>query len=512
MRALLSVSDKTDLDKIATDLVKQEVELISTGGTKAYLEDHGFQVTGIEEVTEFPEILNGRVKTLHPHVHAGLLADRNNQEHMETLEKLHIQLFDFVIVNLYPFKETISQPDVSFADAIENIDIGGPSMLRSAAKNGQQITVIVDPEDYEVVGEELRDQGSVSEKTHSRLQAKAFRHTAAYDALIADYLTKRTDEQFPEKVTMTFEKQSHLRYGENSHQAASFYREPLASEAILTQAKQYQGKELSYNNIKDADAALRMVREFEKPTAVAVKHMNPCGIGFGDDIVTAFDRAYDGDPISIFGGIIALNRPVTAELAEKLRKIFLEIIIAPEYSDEALEILSHKKKVRVLELPVNDQVSTSPQVVSVSGGLLIQDNDDALFDDENVSTPTKKQPKETDWDKIRFGMQVVKHTKSNAIVLVNDKQTIGIGAGQMNRVGSAKIAIEEALDNGFDLSEAVLASDAFIPMPDTVELAAEYGIPVIVQPGGSIKDKKVIAAADEAGIAMVMTGLRHFKH
>ena len=508
-RALISVSDKTGIDAFAAELVALGFEIISTGGTKTLFESKGIPVTGISDVTGFPEILDGRVKTLHPAVHSGLLSVRDSEEHQQQMKELNLGYIDLVAVNLYPFQATISKPNVSYEDAIENIDIGGPSMLRSAAKNHAFVTVIVDAADYPQVLEELKAHGDTTLDTRKKLAAKTFRHTSAYDALIGDYLTTKLGETLPERVTVTYEKVQDLRYGENPHQAAAFYKKPLAGAGSLANAQQLHGKELSYNNINDANAALQILREFtDEPAAVAVKHMNPCGVGIGSDIFNAYTKAYEADPTSIFGGIVALNRPVDAATAAKLNEIFLEIVIAPDYAPEALEILMKKKNIRLLKLPF---VPTEDKyvVTSVEGGMLFQETDTKQITAADLKVVTERAPTEEELKQLLFAWKVVKHVKSNAIALANDNMTIGIGAGQMNRVGSARIALDQA---GEKARGSALASDAFFPMGDTVELAAKYGVKAIIQPGGSIKDDESIAAANAAGIAMVFTGVRHFKH
>ena len=508
-RALISVSDKTGIDAFAAELVKLGYEIISTGGTKTLFESKGIPVTGISDVTGFPEILDGRVKTLHPAVHSGLLSVRDSEEHRKQMEELNLGYIDLVAVNLYPFQQTISKPNVSYEDAIENIDIGGPSMLRSAAKNHAFVTVVVDAADYEQVLEEIKANGDTTLETRKKLAAKTFRHTAAYDALIGDYLSAKLGETLPERVTVTYEKVQDLRYGENPHQKAAFYKKPLAGAGSLANAQQLHGKELSYNNINDANAALQILREFtDEPAAVAVKHMNPCGVGIGSDIFEAFTKAYEADPTSIFGGIVALNRPVDAPTAAKLNEIFLEIVIAPDFAPEALETLTKKKNIRLLKLPF---MPTEDKyfVTSVEGGMLFQETDTKQIEAADLKVVTERAPTEEELKQLLFAWKVVKHVKSNAIALANGNMTIGIGAGQMNRVGSARIALEQA---GEKAQGAVLASDAFFPMGDTVELAAKYGIKAIIQPGGSIKDEESIAAANANGIAMVFTGVRHFKH
>jgi len=523
-RALISVSDKTGIVELASELAGLGVEIISTGGTKTLLEKSGVPVTGISDVTGFPEILDGRVKTLHPAVHGGLLAVRDDAEHRRQMEELNLNYIDLVAVNLYPFQQTIAKPNVPYAEAIENIDIGGPSMLRSAAKNHAFVTVLVDAADYRQVLDEIRAGGDTTLETRKKLAAKAFRHTAAYDALIADYLSKQTGDVLPERITVTYEKVQDLRYGENPHQRAAFYRKPLAPAGTITTAEQLHGKELSYNNINDANAAVQIVKEFDEPAVAAVKHMNPCGVGIGATIGEAFRKAYEADPTSIFGGIVAANGVIDKETAEKLSEIFLEIVIAPDFAPEALEILQRKKNIRLLRLgslAANAAeaaggasgyaalASANFLVTSVEGGMLIQDSDRLQLSPADLKTVTRRAPTDAELKQLLFGWKVVKHVKSNAIVLAKDNMTVGVGAGQMNRVGAARIAIEQA---GEKAKGSVLASDAFFPMGDTLELAAKAGVTAVIQPGGSIRDEDSIKIADEHGIAMVFTGVRHFKH
>ncbi|MGM7703519.1 bifunctional phosphoribosylaminoimidazolecarboxamide formyltransferase/IMP cyclohydrolase [Pseudalkalibacillus sp. Hm43] len=506
-RALVSVSNKEGLIPFVEGLIEQGIEIVSTGGTKKAIEEAGLKVTGISDVTGFPEILDGRVKTLHPNIHGGLLAVRENEDHMAQIGEHNITPIDFVVVNLYPFKETISKPDVTFEDAIENIDIGGPSMLRSAAKNHASVTVAVDPADYAPILEELKTNSAVSAETKRRLAAKVFRHTAAYDALIAQYLT---EEEFPETYTITYEKKQSLRYGENPHQQAAFYEVPIGDPSTIAKAKQLHGKELSFNNLNDADAALQIIQEFDEPAVVAVKHTNPCGVGVGKTLAEAYQLAYEADPISIFGGIVATNEEVDAETAQMMREIFLEIIIAPSFSEEARSILTEKKNLRLLQIePKTVATEVNRRIQSVSGGALIQQEDHYGFDNAELKVATKREPTEAEWADLKLGWQIVKHVKSNAIVLAKDNRTIGVGAGQMNRVGAAKIALEQA---GANVEGSSMASDAFFPMSDTVEAAAKAGVTAIIQPGGSIRDQESIDKADEYGITMVMTGVRHFKH
>ncbi|MBU8906394.1 bifunctional phosphoribosylaminoimidazolecarboxamide formyltransferase/IMP cyclohydrolase [Desertibacillus haloalkaliphilus] len=508
-RALISVSNKEGIVEFAKQLADAGVEIVSTGGTKNAIADAGVPVIGISEVTGFPEILDGRVKTLHPKIHGGLLAMRESNDHLQQLEDHEITPIDLVVVNLYPFQQTIAKPDVTFADAIENIDIGGPSMLRAAAKNHKHVTVIVDPADYSTVLSEVKESGAVEGETRRKLAAKVFRHTAAYDAVISEYLTKEVGEESPESLTVTYEKKQDLRYGENPHQKATFYSKPLVEENSIANAEQLHGKALSYNNINDADAALAIVKEFEEPAVVAVKHMNPCGVGIGDSIEAAYDKAYEADPVSIFGGIIAANREIDRDTALKMKEIFLEIIIAPSFTDEALEVLTTKKNLRLLTVGVNQAEEAEKKVTSIHGGALVQEEDVYGLADAELSVPTKREPTPEEWKALKLAWKVVKHVKSNAIVLAKDDMTIGVGAGQMNRVGAAKIAIEQAGEQG---AGAVMGSDAFFPMNDTVTEAGKAGVTAIIQPGGSIRDQESIDKADELGIAMVCTGVRHFKH
>lgn len=511
-RALVSVSDKTGIVDFCRELSNLGVEIISTGGTSSLLSKEGIPVIGISDVTGFPEIMDGRVKTLHPAVHSGLLAVRDNEEHQKQMKDLGLDYIDLVVVNLYPFQETIAKPDVSYEDAIENIDIGGPTMLRSAAKNHAFVSVVVDANDYSQVLAEVREQGDTTLETRKQLAAKVFRHTASYDALISDYLSNVNGDPLPERYTVTYEKIQDLRYGENPHQQAAFYRKPLAPQGTLTTAEQLHGKELSYNNINDANAALQIVKEFEEPAVVAVKHMNPCGVGTGESIYQAYMKAYSADPTSIFGGIVAANRIIDADTAAKLSEIFLEIVLAPDFTEEALEILTKKKNIRLLkmgELSSAKERTSQFVVTSIDGGMVVQQSDVHSVDADDLQVVTDRAPSEEELKQLLFGWKVVKHVKSNAIVLASDNMTVGVGAGQMNRVGAAKIALEQAADKA---KGAVLASDAFFPMGDTVELAAKHGITAIIQPGGSIKDEESIKEANENGIAMVFTGVRHFKH
>lgn len=510
-RAIISVSDKSGIAEFARELSKLGVEIISTGGTAKILKEAGIKVTGISEVTGFPECLDGRVKTLHPRIHGGLLAVRDNEEHMRKLEELDIDTIDMVVVNLYPFRKTVEKEGVELAEAIENIDIGGPSMLRAAAKNYRFVTVVVNPSDYGKVLEEIKAKGDTTEQTRFELAAKVFSHTASYDALIGNYLWDKAGlPKYPDVVTMTFEKAQDLRYGENPHQEAAYYREMMAPEGTIAKAVQLHGKELSFNNINDANAALETLKEFDEPAVVALKHANPCGVGVGTTIYEAYMKAYEGDPVSIFGGIIALNREVDAKTASEISKIFVEIVIAPSYSEEALSILKSKKNVRIMKLDNIAAVSNNDiDIKKVGGGLLIQDADRKDFEEQDIGYVTEKKPTEKEMQDMLFAWKVVKHVKSNAIVVAKDGMTLGIGPGQTNRIWSAEMSLERAGDKA---KGAVIASDAFFPFSDVVEAAAKAGISAIIQPGGSLRDQDSIDECNKKGISMIFTGMRHFKH
>lgn len=507
-RALISVSNKAGITSFATGLTECGYEIISTGGTLRVLKEAGIPAKAVDDITGFPEILDGRVKTLHPFIHGGLLAKRDNPSHQEQLEENNISPIDMVVVNLYPFKQTLEREGVSADEIIENIDIGGPTMLRAAAKNYADVTVAVDPADYEFILDAIR-QDKLDLRKRERLAAKVFRHTAHYDAMISRYFTTETEEEYPETYTITYEKVQTLRYGENPHQQAAFYKNPIHKNDSLATAEQIHGKELSYNNIQDANAALEILADYSEPTAVAVKHMNPCGIGVSDNINQAFKRAFDADPISIFGGIVAVNREIDSPTAEQLSEIFLEIVIAPSFTKEALDLLTRKKNIRLLELDISGNEIANHKLTTVKGGVLIQSSDNGKVTEDELTVATKRHPSEKELTDLLFAWKTVKHVKSNAIVLAKGNQTIGIGAGQMNRIGAANIAVEQA---GEKAVGAVLASDAFFPMPDTVEAAAKAGVTAIIQPGGSKRDQDSVDACDKHGIAMVYTGMRHFKH
>ena len=534
-RALVSVSDKTGVVEFCKGLVENGFEIISTGGTAKALKDAGLSVIGISEITGFPECLDGRVKTLHPNVHAGLLAMRSNPEHMAQLEKLNINTIDVVCVNLYPFKATLAK-GADFAECVENIDIGGPTMIRAAAKNYQDVAVIVDPKDYAKVLEELAN-GGVTFETKKYLQYKVFAHTAVYDSLISNYLAAQLGITFPEEVTFAYSKAQDMRYGENPQQQAVFYNEQFIRKGSLSSAKQLWGKELSYNNINDANGALELLKEFgETPAVVACKHANPCGVGTGKDIHEAYLRAYNSDPVSVFGGILAINGEVDEATATEINKIFIEIVMAPSYSEKALEILEQKKNIRLL---IIDDISarreeTAKDMKKVYGGLLVQQYDECLIKDEDMNlfknkasvetsvlpsgktktvygcgVVTDRAPTAEEVEAMLFNWKVVKHTKSNAIVIGKSGRTTGIGMGQTNRIWAAQQAIAHA---GEEAKGSVMASDAFFPFPDCVEECVKAGITAIIQPGGSIQDKASVDACNAAGIAMVFVGDRHFKH
>ena len=524
--ALLSVSDKTGLEQVARALVEQGIHLLSTGGTFEYLEKAGFIVETVDSYTGFPEMMDGRVKTLHPKIHGGLLANMDDTLHQNQMAEQRISAIDYVIVNLYPFKETILKSGVTLEDAIENIDIGGPTMLRSSAKNYRRVSVVTDPADYPIFISQLNERGETTPEYRFYLATKVFELTSHYDTLISQYMAQQRVsleemEQPWNHVTKTYGEETVLRYGENGHQKARFYKEVGASATTIAGAKQLHGKALSFNNIKDADAAIKIINEFAEPAAVAVKHMNPCGVAIGASVEEAFERCYQADSLSIFGGIVAVNDTVTKELAEKLHGIFLEIVIAPAFDEEALAILTKKKNLRLLIVEMTTQTKAEKEMVTVSGGLLIQDVDhsDELLRSAFTEAPaawevtTKRHPSLSEEKGLNFLMKVAKHVKSNAIVIGNSHMTLGIGAGQMNRVGAAEIALKQAKENPLTKTdELLLASDAFFPMDDTVALAHDYGVKAIIQPGGSIRDKDSVAACDERGIAMIETGILHFRH
>jgi phosphoribosylaminoimidazolecarboxamide formyltransferase/IMP cyclohydrolase len=519
-RALLSVSDKSGLVELARGLAAMKVELISTGGTRKALTDAGLAVKDISEITEFPEMLDGRVKTLHPRVHGGILAIRDNSQHMQTIAEHGIQPIDLVVVNLYPFEATVATPGSSHEEIIENIDIGGPSMVRSAAKNYHDVAIVTDPRQYSKVLDEMREnQGSLTLETREKLAAAAFARTAGYDRAISNYFARREGKDlFPPVLDLHFQRRAPLRYGENPHQQAAFYVEPNLAHACVASAKILHGKELSYNNILDLDSALNCVREFSSPAAAVIKHNNPCGAAIGDTLVDAFSRAYEGDPLSAYGGVIAFNRAVDEATAVQLTEPnrFVECIIAPSFTDAAFQLLttrpSWKKSVRLLRtgpLGAADAAARSLDFRRVDGGLLVQNRDLSGDDFASAKVATKRAPSDKEMADLQFAWLVCKHVKSNAIVLAKGGMIVGVGAGQMSRVDSVHMAVRKA---GERSKSSVMASDAFFPFRDNIDEAAKAGIIAIAQPGGSIRDADSIQACDELGIAMVLTGVRHFRH
>ncbi|WP_434526820.1 bifunctional phosphoribosylaminoimidazolecarboxamide formyltransferase/IMP cyclohydrolase [Photorhabdus asymbiotica] len=520
--ALLSVSDKSGVVEFAKALSQRGVELLSTGGTARLLAESDLKVTEVSDYTGFPEMMDGRVKTLHPKVHGGILGRRGQDD--EIMAQHQISPIDMVVVNLYPFAQTVAKPDCTLADAVENIDIGGPTMVRSAAKNHKDVAIVVNSNDYEKIIEEMdNNQGSLTQSTRFDLAIKAFEHTAAYDSMIANYFgklvppyygdTTQPSGRFPRTLNLNFIKKQDMRYGENSHQDAAFYIEENLSEASIATATQLQGKALSYNNIADTDAALECVKEFVEPACVIVKHANPCGIAIGKDIHEAYDRAFKTDPTSAFGGIIAFNREIDIKTAQTIiDRQFVEVIIAPSINEEALPVLAAKQNVRVLVCGEWETRIAGFDFKRVNGGLLVQDRDLGMVTANNLRVVSKRQPTEQEMKDALFCWKVAKFVKSNAIVYAKNDMTIGIGAGQMSRVYSAKIAGIKAADEGLEVQGCAMASDAFFPFRDGIDAAAAVGVSCVIQPGGSIRDDEVIAAADEHGIAMIFTGMRHFRH
>lgn len=522
-RALISVSDKTGIVEFAQALAERGVDILSTGGTARLLAEQGIAVTEVSDYTGFPEMMDGRVKTLHPKVHGGVLGRRGQDD--DVMEKHGINPIDMVVVNLYPFAETVAKEGCTLADAVENIDIGGPTMVRSAAKNHKDVTIVVNAGDYgRVIAEMDANEKSLTLETRFDLAIAAFEHTASYDGMIANYFgtmvpsygeNKEGDEEskFPRTFNQQFEKKQDMRYGENSHQAAAFYVEANPQEASVSTARQIQGKALSYNNIADTDAALECVKEFNEPACVIVKHANPCGVALGKDILEAYNRAYQTDPTSAFGGIIAFNQELDAATATAIvERQFVEVIIAPSVSAEAIEVVAAKKNVRLLECGEWTTKTTGFDVKRVNGGLLVQDRDQGMVSLDDLKVVSKRQPTEEELKDALFCWKVAKYVKSNAIVYAKGDMTIGVGAGQMSRVYSAKIAGIKAADEGLEVAGSVMASDAFFPFRDGIDAAAEAGIKCVIQPGGSMRDDEVIAAADEHGMAMIFTGMRHFRH
>ena len=515
-RALVSVSDKTGIVEFASQLASRDIIILSTGGTARLLADAGIEVIEISDYTGFPEIMDGRVKTLHPKIHGGLLARRGTDD--AVMAENNIEPIDLVVVNLYPFEATVNQSNCTLADAIENIDVGGPTMLRSAAKNHAYVGAVVDAADYENIIDEIDNHdGSLTDETRFYLAQKVFAHTANYDAHISNYLgaisTDGEDLDYPLTFTSQFRKLQELRYGENPHQTAAFYTQQNPPSGTIAASEQRQGKTLSYNNITDTDAALECVLSYQEAACVIVKHANPCGVAVGENVRQAYERAYQTDPTSAFGGIIAFNCPLDEETAKAIiERQFVEVIIAPSVSKEALDVLSVKENIRVLEAGIRETVLQQLTMKRVSGGLLIQDNDRGFIERDDLTIVSKRPPTEKELEDLLFSWKVVKYVKSNAIVYAKDKQTIGIGAGQMSRIYSARIAAIKAEDEGLEVSGSVMASDAFFPFRDGIDAAAKAGVTAIIQPGGSIRDDEVIAAVDEANMAMVFTSMRHFLH
>lgn len=510
-RALISVSDKTDLDFFAKELYALGYEIISSSGTAKYIKSIGIPVLEVSEITGFPEILDGRVKTLHPKIHGGILAIRDNEKHIKQLEENDITPIDIVAINLYPFEATLKK-GADLDELIENIDIGGPALVRASAKNYKFVAIIVDPEDYKIVIEELKNNREISIQTKKKLALKAFRHTAIYDSIISNVLNEKFEinEKFPEELTIPVRKKQTLRYGENPHQEAALYISPIEDKFSIAGAEILQGKEMSYNNYLDVESAVSLIKEFEEIAAVIVKHNNPCGVAIADNIVDAYKIAFSRDPKSAFGGIVALNRKVNLELSKALTETFLEVVIAPDYTDEALEILKSKKNLRVVKINNFFEEDKGLDYRRISGGLLLQDKDKQLY--KELQIVTERKPTEKELEDLIFAFKVVKHVKSNSVVIAKDKKTLGIGAGQTSRVDSLETAIKKAQEFGFDLEGSVLASEAFFPFRDSIDYAAKYGIKAVIQPGGSIRDKEVIQACNEHNIAMIFTNMRHFKH
>ena len=513
-RALVSVFDKTGVVEFAEQLIKHGVEIYSTGGTYKLLKDNGIHVIKVSEITKFPEILGGRVKTLHPYIHGGILAKRTD-EHLAELVEHGIGAIDMVVVNLYPFEQTIAKPDVTLDVALENIDIGGPTMIRAAAKNHPSVAVVVDPKFYDQILAEMdANDGAVSGPLRQTMALAAFQRTSQYDAAISSYLAglEAPSADLPDVVTLSMKKVQNLRYGENPHQRAAFYADASKGQAGMVAIQQLHGKELSFNNLNDMQGAIGLALECEKPAVAIITHAKPCGAAWADDVATAYDAALTTDPTSAFGGIVAMNREVTLEVAEKIAKIFTEVVVAPSFSQGAIDILAQKKNIRLVVWPTHTPPTSGLDVKAVEGGFLLQDLDLVVPNYDDWKVVTKRQPTEAEWDAMKFGWKVGKWVKSNAVIYVNDTKTLGIGAGQMSRVDSSKIAVWKAGEAGLSLKGSVIASDAFFPFPDGLVAAAEAGATAAIQPGGSVRDDEVIAAADARNLAMVFTGIRHFRH
>jgi phosphoribosylaminoimidazolecarboxamide formyltransferase/IMP cyclohydrolase len=513
-RALISVSDKSGIVEFARALAAAGFDILSTGGTAALLTREGLRVTEVSAYTGFPEMLDGRVKTLHPRIHGGLLARTDDAKHRAAIAAADIEPIELLVVNLYPFESTVADPDCPLEDAVENIDIGGPAMLRAAAKNYGSVAAVVDPADYPRVLDELHSRGAVSRETRFALAKKVYAHTAAYDGAIANYLTSLDGErraEYPEVLTLQFRKLQDLRYGENPHQSAAFYRDQRPLPGALAGYRQVQGKELSYNNIADADAAWECVKQFESPACVIIKHANPCGVAIGPHLLAAYDKAFATDPVSAFGGILGFNRALDAATVQAVAKQFAEVVIAPRVEPEALRVLEAKANLRVLEVPLAREAQAH-DYKRIGGGLLVQSADAKALERKDLRVATRRQPSEAEWSDLLFAWRVAKFVKSNAIVFCRDGATVGVGAGQMSRVDSVRIAALKAQGAKLSLSGSAVASDAFFPFRDGLDALAQAGAKAVIQPGGSVRDDEVIAAADQHGIAMVFTAVRHFRH
>ena len=512
-RALVSVSDKSGIVEFARGLSAAGFSILSTGGTAALLSREGIAVTEVAAYTGFPEMLDGRVKTLHPKIHGGLLARTEDAKHRSAIAAAGIDPIELLVVNLYPFESTVADPDCSLEDAVENIDIGGPAMLRAAAKNYGSVAAIVDPADYPRVLDEIRSKGKVSAETRFALAKKVFAHTAAYDGAIANYLTALNGKrsEYPQVLTLQFKKLQEMRYGENPHQSAAFYRDARPVPGALAGYRQVQGKELSYNNIADADAAWECVKQFAEPACVIIKHANPCGVATGASLLAAYERAFATDPTSAFGGILGFNRALDAATVHAVAKQFAEVVIAPRVEPEALKVLEAKANLRVLEVPLARDVQAH-DYKRIGGGLLVQSSDAKVIERKDLKVATRRQPTDAEWNDLLFAWRVAKFVKSNAIVFCRDGATLGVGAGQMSRVDSVRIAALKAQAAKLSLSGCAVASDAFFPFRDGLDALAQAGAKAVIQPGGSVRDDEVVAAADEHGISMVFTGVRHFRH
>ena len=510
-RALISVSDKTGVLEFAKELKNLGYEIISSSGTAKYLKENGIDVIEVSQITGFPEILDGRVKTLHPKIHGGILAIRDNQDHMKQLQENDIKPIDIVAINLYPFENTVKK-GADLDEIIENIDIGGPAMVRASAKNYKYVAIITDPKDYSDIINELKEYGEISINTKKKLSLKAFRHTAFYDSIISQVLNEKFEinEDFPENLTIPMRLKSGLRYGENPHQKASLYINPLENGISVADSEILQGKEMSFNNYYDVDSAVLLVKEFEEPACVIVKHNNPCGVAVAENVKQAYTLALETDPKSAFGGIVAFNKEVDEDTAKELTKLFLEVVVAPSFSDSALEVLKTKKNLRVVKVKNFDKKLEGKDIKRISGGYLLQDRNLGLYTELKVVTD--RQPTEKELEDLIFALKVVKHVKSNAVVIAKDKRTVGIGVGQTSRVDSLETAIKKAKEFNLPLEGSVLASEAFFPFRDSIDTAAKEGIKAVIQPGGSIRDQEVIDACNEHGIAMIFTNMRHFKH